>query len=246
MTAVRIQADFFARMEGSQTLRELFEHIPGVFFFVKDAEGRHITANRAILRRYGVKNEQELVGALAEDCFPAEVAKAYREDDQKVITSGKPIIDRLELWYDEQHHLDWFLTTKLPLRDKSGEIIGVVGIIRRDGERMRHHDVREVAAAIQYARQHCKTHITTTDLARAAGVSERHLNRQVQKTLGISPYELVLRTRIQSTAEALAQTSAPIIDIALNHGFCDQSAFTQQFKKRTGMTPRQFRLGNQI
>ena len=55
MTAVRIQADFFARMEGSQTLRELFEHIPGVFFFVKDAEGRHITANRAILRRYGVK-----------------------------------------------------------------------------------------------------------------------------------------------------------------------------------------------
>jgi PAS domain S-box-containing protein len=246
MSALSMQTAFFARMEGSQILRELFEHIPGVFFFIKDAEGRHITANSAILRRYGIKEEQELVGALAEDFFPSEIAKAYSEDDQKVINSGKPIIDRLELWYDEQHQLDWFLTTKLPLRNKRGEIIGVVGIIRRDGERMRQHDVSEVSTAVQYARQHCKSHITTTDLARAAGVSERHLNRQVQKSLGISPYELVLRIRIQSAAEALAKTSVAIIDIAQNHGFCDQSAFSQQFKKRTGMTPRQFRLSNQV
>ena len=45
-------------------------------------------------------------------------------------------------------------------------------------------------------------------------------------------------------AEALAKTSASIIEIALNHGFCDQSAFTQQFRKRTGMTPKQFRVRN--
>lgn len=245
MPASHIQERFLARMAGSQTLREVFEHIPGVFFFVKDAEGRHIAANSAILSRYGIKSERDLVGAMVEDFFPAEVAEAYREDDRKVITTGRPLIDRLELWYDEQHHLDWFLTTKLPVRDKGGKIIGVVGIIRRDGERMRQHDVREVAAAVRYARLNCKTAITTADLARAAGVSERHLHRQVRKTLGISPYELVLRTRIRSTAEALARTDAPIIDIALNHGFCDQSAFTKQFKKRTGMTPRQFRLRNQ-
>lgn len=246
MSALRIQTRFLACMASSQTLREVFEHMPGVFFFVKDAEGRHIAANSAILSRYGITNEEDLVGRMVEDFFPAEVAKAYRDDDQKVITTGKPIINRLELWFDEQHHLDWFLTTKLPVRDKRGKIIGVVGIIRSDCERMRHHDVREVAAAIQYARQNCKTTITTTDLARAASLSERHLHRQVQKTLGISPYELVLRTRIRSTAEALAQTSASIIDIALSHGFCDQSAFTKQFRKRTGMTPRQFRLRNQI
>lgn len=233
-------------MAGSQTLREVFEHMPGVFFFVKDAEGRHITANSAILGRYGIQSEDQLVGAMAEDFFPEEVAKAYRDDDRKVITTGRPIINRLELWYDEQRQLDWFLTTKLPARDKRGRIIGVVGIIRRDSERMRQHDVREVTAAVQFARLNCKQNITTAALARAAGVSVRHLNRQVQKTLGISPYELVLRTRIQSTAEALATTAAPIIEIALNHGFCDQSAFTKQFRKRTGMTPRQFRLQNQF
>ena len=66
----------------------------------------------------------------------------------------------------------------------------------------------------------------------------------MKKTLGISPYELGLRHRIQSAAEAIAKTSTPIIEIAIEHGFCDQSAFTQQFKKRTGLTPRQFRIGN--
>lgn len=54
----------------------------------------------------------------------------------------------------------------------------------------------------------------------------------------------MLRLRIQSAAEALVKTAAGISEIAIDHGFCDQSAFTQQFRKRTGMTPRQFRLRN--
>jgi AraC-like DNA-binding protein len=51
----------------------------------------------------------------------------------------------------------------------------------------------------------------------------------------------MLRMRIQAAAEALARTHDSIDRIAFAHGFCDQSAFTQQFRKRTGLTPRQFR-----
>jgi transcriptional regulator GlxA family with amidase domain len=131
------------------------------------------------------------------------------------------------------------------VRDRRGKVIGVMGITRRDEDRMRHHDVREVTAAVQYAREHCHEVITTAELARAAGVSERHLHRKLRAALGLSPYELLLRTRIQSAAEALAKTSAPIINVALEHGFCDQSAFTQQFRKRTGMTPKEFRRRHQ-
>lgn len=245
MAALAIQTDFFDRMADPQGIRAIFEHMPGVFFFVKDAQGRHIAANSATFERFGIRGERELVGAMDEKFFPAEVAKAFREDDQKVIRSGKPLINRLEVWYDEQHRLDWFLTTKLPVRDKKGAVIGVMGITRRDEERMRHHDVREVTAAVQYARKHCDRAVTTAELAKAAGVSERHLHRKLRAALGLSPYELVLRSRIQAAAEALARTSAPIIEVALNHGFCDQSAFTQQFRKRTGMTPREFRRRHQ-
>jgi AraC-like DNA-binding protein len=242
MTAPCLQTEFFARMADPQAVRAIFEHLPGVFFFVKDAQGRHIAANSVTFQRFGIRSERELVGATDERFFPAEVAKAYREDDQKVILTGRPLINRLEVWYDEQHNLDWFLTTKLPVRDHAGKIIGVMGITRRDEDRMRHHDVREVTAAVHHARKNYDKNLSAADLARAAGVSERHLHRKLRATLDLTPHELMLRTRIQSAAEALAKTSAPIIEIALNHGFCDQSAFTQQFRKRTGMTPRQFRV----
>ncbi|MBK8094866.1 MAG: AraC family transcriptional regulator [Verrucomicrobiaceae bacterium] len=232
-------------MADQQSVRVIFEHMPGVFFFMKDDQGRHIAANSATFERFGIKSETELVGAMDEKFFPPEVAKAYREDDQKVIRSGKALINRLEVWYDEQRNLNWFLCTKLPVRDKGGKVIGVMGITRRDEDRMHHHDVREVTAAVQYAREHCHEIVTTGELARAAGLSERHLHRKLRSALGLSPYELLIRTRIQSAAEALAKSSAPIVEIALNHSFCDQSAFTQQFRKRTGMTPKEFRKRHQ-
>ncbi len=244
MPAPRLQTDFFTQMADPQGVRAIFEHLPGVFFFVKDALGRHIAANSVTFERFGIKTERELVGALDEKFFPEELAQAFREDDQRVIRSGKPLINRLEVWYDEQRNLDWFLTTKLPVRDKAGKIIGVMGITRRDEDRMRHHDVKEVTAAVQHARKNCDKNLTAAELAKAAGVSERHLHRKLRETMGLSPHELMLRLRVQSAAEALAKTSVPIVEIALNHGFCDQSAFTQQFRKRTGMTPKQFRVRN--
>lgn len=241
MASTRLQAEFFARIADPQAVREIFEHLPGVFFFVKDDQGRHIAANSATYARFGIKGEEELVGAMDEKFFPPEVAKAYREDDQRVIRSGKPIINRLEVWYDEQHRLDWFLATKLPVRDRRGKVIGVMGITRRDEDRLRHHDVREVTEAVRLARTNVHRVLGTAELARTVGLSERQLHRKIKAALGLSPYELLLRTRIQAAAEVLARTSTPISDVALDHGFCDQSAFTQQFRKRTGMTPKEFR-----
>lgn len=246
MAKADIQAEFFARIGDPQAVRAIFEHMPGVFFFVKDAQGRHIAANSPTFARFGIKSEKELIGHTDERWFPEEVAKGFREDDQRVIRSGKPLINRLEVWYDEQRNLTWFLTTKLPVRDHQGRIIGVMGITRRDEERMMHHDVREVTTAVTYARKNTDRNLKAAELARASGLSERHLHRKLQETLGITPHELLLRTRIQAAAEALAKTSAPIIEIALQHGFCDQSAFTQQFRKRTGLTPKQFRIRHRL
>jgi len=245
MASSRLQAEFFARIADPQAVREIFEHLPGVFFFMKDDQGRHIAANSATYSRFGIRGEDELVGARDEKFFPAEVAKAYREDDQRVIRSGKPIINRLEVWYDEQHRLDWFLATKLPVRDRRGRVIGVMGITRRDEDRLRHHDVREVTEAVKLARENVHRVLGTSELARTVGLSERQLHRKLKAALGLSPYELLLRTRVQAAAEVLARTSTPISEVAIDHAFCDQSAFTQQFRKRTGMTPKEFRRRHQ-
>lgn len=241
MTVVGIQKSFFARLAEPQAVRMMFEHLPDVFFYIKDDRGRFIAANTATCLRCGLARERDLVGTTDTDFFPAEIARAYCDDDRSVIRTGKPLIDRLELFYDEQHGLDWFLTTKLPLRDVHGRVIGIMGITRRDEKRMMDRDVVEATSAVRFATDNARRATTAADLARAVGVSERHLYRKVRAALGTTPYELLLRTRIRSAADELARTSRPISDIAFEHGFCDQSAFTQQFRKRVGQTPREFR-----
>ncbi len=55
----------------------------------------------------------------------------------------------------------------------------------------------------------------------------------------------MLRIRIESAAEALIQTTDKVIDIDQAHAICDQSAFTQHFRKRIDLTPKQFRIRHQ-
>lgn len=236
-----LQAEFYSRMPDPQAVRRLFDHLPGVFFFIKDDQGRMITANAAKLERLGVKKEADLVGATDDAFFPPDVAKAFRLDDQEIIRTGRPVINRLELWLDEQRNLNWFMTTKMPVHGNGGSIIGVMGMSRRYEEPESHPTVVEVASAVKYIRQHLHENLTAATLAQAVGVSERHLHRKLKEAMGTTPHELILRLRIQAAAAVLTKTGRTIAEIALDHGFCDQSAFTQQFRKRTGMTPKQFR-----
>lgn len=240
MNRLRLQTEFFAQMQDPQAMRRMFDHLPGVFFFVKDAEGRMITANAAKLERLGLK-EGDFVGKTDADFFPPDVALAFRKDDQEIMRTGREVVNRLELWLDEQRELAWFMTTKLPIAGPRGKIIGIMGMSRRCDEQDHPHTAPEATAAVAFIRAHLHQSLTAADLASVVNLSERQFHRKLRDSLGITPHELMLRIRIQAAAEALTRTTVPIFDIALDHGFCDQSAFTQQFRKRTGMTPRQFR-----
>ncbi len=237
-----IKQEFIASMGDPLQLAHLFEHVPGVYFFIKDTQSRLITASRAILERLGLKHEDEIVGTTDDEFFPREIADAFARDDRRVFETGEPLIDRLEIWYNEQRVLDWFVTTKLPLRDKNDEVIGLMGITHSyEGRRTMHGPFASVSKAVEHIRQNFREKIAGPDLARVAGMSERHLNRKFQDAFGMAPHEFVMRTRIQVAGEALARSDASIMEIALENGFCDQSAFTVQFRRRTGMTPKAFR-----
>jgi AraC-like DNA-binding protein len=93
-----------------------------------------------------------------------------------------------------------------------------------------------VSKAVEYIRRNFRQKIAGPDLARASGLSERNLNRKFQEAFGMAPHEFVMRTRIQAASEAPARSDQPLMEIAFDHGFCDQSAFTVQFRKRTGLT----------
>ena len=91
-------------------------------------------------------------------------------------------MNRLEVWYDElQRVLDWFLTTKLPVKGKSGRLIGIMGVTRRYEERVASYTVREVAAVVSYLREHRDRKMSVAELAEAVRVSERDLHRKVRE-----------------------------------------------------------------
>lgn len=242
MSPLSFQAAFFAQLQDLQTLLAVFDLMPDVYFFVKDTGSRMVTASPMILPRLGFKSEAQFIGKTDHEVFPTRLADSYRADDLKVFRTGKPLSNRLEIWLGDAGQFDWCVTTKTPLRGRDGKIIGLMGVTRRDLGRTALQPASASAAAVAYLQKHCSRAVTTAELAKAVKVSERTLHRTIRSAFSISPYELALRIRVQRAAEQLLRTSESIPDIALAHGFCDQSAFTHQFKKRMGTTPKQFRL----
>lgn len=236
------QAEFFAQLGAVQQFRELFEHLPDVYFFAKDAGSRLMAASTPILKRFGLKSEAELIGTTDHDYFPAHVADSFVRDDRTVLSTGKPLIHRVEIWYNEQRLLDWFVTDKLPLRDTDGKIVGVMGTVRSyEGSRTSRLPYSQISDVVDYVRKRHRGKITVTEIAKLAGVSPRQLHRRFRDVFGMSALEFLTRTRIQAASDELLNTDRPIVDIAIDFGFCDQSAFTRQFRNHVGQTPLKFR-----
>jgi len=109
-------------------LRTLIDNLPDGIY-AKDAAGRKILANLADLKCFHYKTEAEAIGKTDFDLFPREIAEKFHADDQKVI-QGQPVINREEYFPGDNGEKRWLLTSKLPLRDPDGKIVGLVGIGR--------------------------------------------------------------------------------------------------------------------
>lgn len=99
--------------------------------YAKDRQSRFILANRAVARLMGKKGPEELIGKTDFDFYPPEMAAEFMEVERKIFQTGEPLI-ALEQFTPNLHtgEPEWTQTTKVPLRDFEGEVIGLVGIAR--------------------------------------------------------------------------------------------------------------------
>jgi PAS domain S-box-containing protein len=109
-------------------LRTLIDALPDIVF-TKDTAGRFTMCNAAELSHLGFQREEQLVGRSVFDLYPRALADAFHADDLQVL-SGQPLFGREELTADSQGRQYWVLTTKVPLRNRERQIIGLVGISR--------------------------------------------------------------------------------------------------------------------
>src|SRR5450830_1730703 len=115
-------------------LRTLIDNIPDSIYS-KDLACRKTLANSTEVRYLGVKSEADVLGKDDFDIYPKELAEKFFADDQLVLQTGEPVLNREEYILDEKRQKHWLLSSKLPLRNQEGRIIGLVGIGRDITER---------------------------------------------------------------------------------------------------------------
>ena len=115
-------------------LRTVMDNLPD-HIFVKDLDSRFVVANAATLDTLGVKSPDDVVGKTDFDFLPRERAEQFFANERLILETGEPMIDREELLIDAGGTARWLATTKVPLRDEAGEVVGLVGISHDISER---------------------------------------------------------------------------------------------------------------
>jgi two-component system sensor histidine kinase/response regulator len=110
-------------------LRTVADNIPDSIF-AKDAQSRYLLANRAFANTNGVRSPEDLLGKTAFDLFPHERALAMHNDDLKLMGKLQASMEEERASVDHEGHESWLLSTKVPLIDASGKIVGIVGLNR--------------------------------------------------------------------------------------------------------------------
>jgi PAS domain S-box-containing protein len=145
---VRLEA---AWTDDSYLLRALLDYLPDSIYF-KDRDSRFLRINRALADRFGLVDPKDAIGKSDADFFSPEHAEQALADEQELLRSGRPMMykEEKETWPDGR--VTWVATTKIPLFDERGELVGAFGISRDITRRRRvEQELREAKAAAEAA-----------------------------------------------------------------------------------------------
>ena len=99
--------------------------------YAKDRESRFVLVNQALARQLGAARRRSVIGKSDEDFFPPELAAGFRADEERVIATGEPLLEHEEqVGFAGSDDHWWYASTKVPWRNKDGEVIGLVGVGR--------------------------------------------------------------------------------------------------------------------
>ncbi|WP_417747002.1 helix-turn-helix domain-containing protein [Rosistilla oblonga] len=242
MPDTSIQEKFFARNPSLQSLFALFDALPQTYFYAKDCDSRFVKVNAMFLENHGISCESEALGKTDRDFHPPVMAEAYISEDQRVIRDRRPLPGQIWLVLHRRSVPRWYVSTKTPLLDLRGDVIGIAGAMYRvEQQKELATHLQELLPAARHIEQHYCEPIVMSEMAKLAGLSSTHFNRRFQQLLRMSPTQYLRSIRIQAAQRLLTTSSRTLAEIALDVGYTDQSHLTKRFRETTGITPAAYR-----
>jgi AraC-like DNA-binding protein len=220
----------------------VFDEFHDTVYFIKNSHGQYLVVNQTLADRCGLKHKSQLLGRTSEEVLPPPLGSSFTQQDRKLLRSGMALTGQLELHIYPSGGHGWCITNKHPLTDKQGKTIGLVGVSRDLG----HPDQRGLgyeilAKAIQYANKNLSRSIKVTELVELTGLSRFQMDRRMRIAFGLTTGQWLLKARIDLARNLLQTSQIQIVDIAHKSGYADQSAFSRQFRRVTGLTPHEYR-----
>jgi PAS domain S-box-containing protein len=234
----RHQAEEALRLE-RDLLHSLMDNIPDSIYF-KDRDSRFLRVSRQMAQKFGLGSSEQAIGKTDADVFTSEHAQQALADEQEIIRSGEPLVARLEreTWPDRD--ATWVSTTKMPLRNGHGEIIGTFGISRditelkeTQDDLMRARDAADAASRAKGDFLANMSHEIRTPLNGIIGMTELLLNTDLAAEQ--RDYEEI----VKSSADALLSLLNDILDFSkIEAGKLELEQIPFDLRETVGLTTR--------
>lgn len=242
MTPTQLQTELFSTLAEPFTGETLFDSLTDAVFFLKNSRCEYVVVNQTLVERCGLRDKRVLIGKRADEVFASPLGESYRVQDERVIESGKPILNQLELHSYPTGGRGWCLTNKFPLRGRAGLVVGLYGISKDiQSPNERGEDYAKVAEAMRQIQSHYDQPLRVKELARRAGLSAYQFEQRIRKIFQLTAGQLIQKTRMEAAVQRLRETDEAIATVALDCGYSDQSAFTRQFRQAIGVSPSAYR-----
>lgn len=234
---------FLEELRPGQIATSLFQFLPEILFWIKDREGRFQFVNQAYCEHLCTTAEQ-ILGKTDHDVHTGELAEVYVTDDISVLAGNGSILNKSELITSMAGGIEWRSTSKIPLLNKDGEIIGTAGFSRR----MKHHEgqplpgvYRGISRLIQHIHDHISESISIPELAKEAGMSISTLERHFKTHLNTTPKRFLVRAKIAAGCKRLLNTGMTVAEVAESLGYQEHASFTRAFSNVMHMSPNAYR-----
>jgi AraC-like DNA-binding protein len=212
------------------------------YFYIKDCNRRFIFANLKLVELFRCRTVDEVIGKTDFDFVPDYLAVRYEKEDRRVIERGDQVTNKIEILSRGGRHSFWHVTSKLPLRDQTGAITGLIGCTRAlDRKRLNMIASEPVAKVLSVIDSRFSEDLKVSELAKMANLSISALERRFKKSIGATLVSYLRDVRLNEACRQLAESDASLSEIAYHCGYCDQSYFTTEFSRALGITPLKYR-----